>query len=751
MNEKKLKRQMIRITIITIASSILLCLIGLTIMNYVFQAAYTEDRKQMQVETQEYKERIFKQLDKNLQILTTLSRAYEVSGVYDDFSLIGHSLDEVNRVNDFFSMSYLDCSGNGVMTLPDNQGWNLVTIDDFHPYAQEAIKKAIEGESAISKMFQSDVIDENLFVYAVPVYKNGEIIGVLSSSGTMEIFSDIANGNTVMGGKGYVHLINGEGKFLVRSENTLVKENMVTIFDGPYISGDTKEKTLQAMKDQKSIFGEFQYKNERCHFYMEPLNINGWYLFCANTVWSSVDAFWKVLSIAGITLFIILISVNVLLYSGYVQFRKNSKALQRIAYWDTVTGAENTLRFEENFKEVSEQKKPYSIVAINIHNFKGINDLFGKKQGNAVLCFVKEIIQNNLKQGEFFCRDAADLFYILLLDADEKIVTERVQDIIDSIRNVSTVSAEYSYTVALYAGIAPNGTREKALISMQSIQNAHQKSIALYNQDIHNAVRKKNSIESQMQSALLNREFKMFLQPKFRLATNELVGAEALVRWQNPDGSYHYPGEFIPLFEANGFCLKLDMYMAERVCEQIKNWKEQGFSPLPLSVNQSKLLFSDLKYPENLAKILEKYEVSPSLVTLEILEGIASNDLDHLRHQINSLHEKGFKISMDDFGTGYSSLNMLYQLEIDELKLDRGFLQEASEQDQQRRFIILEQVIQLAKHLHITTVVEGVETENDRKVMEQLGCELAQGYYYEKPLPADEFTKKYLHRLPEEQ
>ena len=258
-------------------------------------------------------------------------------------------------------------------------------------------------------------------------------------------------------------------------------------------------------------------------------------------------------------------------------------------------------------------------------------------------------------------------------------------------------------------------------------------------------MRDKNDIESAMYIALKNQEFKLFLQPKNDLRTGQVVGAEALVRWQKADGSYRYPNEFIPLFEANGFCTKLDIYMVEQACRQIREWIDAGNEPIPISINQSKLLFSNRSYVSELEEVVDRYGVAHDLITLEILEGVAMNDMKLLVSQIQLLHEKGFRVSLDDFGTGYSSLNMLYQLKIDELKLDRGFLRKASNGDAARRQIILEQVIGFAKKLGISTVAEGVETEEDRRNMEALSCDIGQGYFYDKPIAAQVFTEKYMH------
>lgn len=746
MDEKKLTKQLRRITIITIIGSLLLSAIGFGIFGYIMKSAHEAEHAQLQAETTEYKGRLLRQMDKNLQILTTLSKAYEVSTITDDPGQLGQSLMETNAANDFVSMVYMRKDGTGLMHTTESGEVEAITMDDLHPYAVEVMESALQGKNTISKIFRSQALDEKIFVYAVPVFENGEVVGALAAGDTINIFTDATDGKTVMGGAGYLHLIADNGMFLVRSENTLVDEEMKNLYEGDVFSEQTKEEMRAALEKGESVCGEYTYEGNRMHFYMVPLDVNGWYLFCANKVWGSSASLGDALTIFGVLMTLMLILMNVLLYSGRRVFSQNIKTLIRLAYEDPITGAKNTAHFDESFQQILETKQPFSTVALNVHNFKGINDLFGRMRGDRVLCYMENVLNHNLKEGEFFCRDTADLFYLLLLDTDEESIKKRLAVIIEQIRASSLEYGEFSYDLSLYAGVAIGEEREKALLAMQSIEHTHHTDIAFYNHDMHNAVRKKNSIESQMYPALQNKEFKLFLQPKFGMKNEGLVGAEALVRWQNPDGSYRYPNEFIPLFEENGFCLKLDLYMVERACEQIKAWKDAGLTPVPISVNQSKMLFSDLNYPDNLMQILNRYQVSPSLITLEILEGVATDNLELLNHQIEALHALGFRISMDDFGNGYSSLNMLYQLNIDELKLDRGFLRQVSKEDEERRYIILEQIVSFARKLGIATVAEGIETQEDEALIQALKCNFGQGYFYDKPMSAKEFSQRYMKK-----
>lgn len=183
--------------------------------------------------------------------------------------------------------------------------------------------------------------------------------------------------------------------------------------------------------------------------------------------------------------------------------------------------------------------------------------------------------------------------------------------------------------------------------------------------------------------------------------------------------------------------------MFEKVCLCLKNWKDAGIPVLPISINQSKLLFYESDYVEKLCEITEKYQVSSEWITLEVLEGLAAENIEELNTTIERLHEKGFRVSMDDFGNGYSSLNTLSGLHIDELKLDRMFLLGMKKENADRQALLMEYVVKLAKAMNVTTVVEGVETKENEELIKRLDCDFGQGYLYSRPIPLEEFIEKY--------
>ena len=224
-----------------------------------------------------------------------------------------------------------------------------------------------------------------------------------------------------------------------------------------------------------------------------------------------------------------------------------------------------------------------------------------------------------------------------------------------------------------------------------------------------------------------------------------LAGAEALVRWTTAEGKVIFPDQFIPLFERNGFCVKLDLYMVEQACRQIRSWLDRGIEPIPISVNQSKLLFFEPDYVQTLTDLTQNYGIPPHFITLEILEGLALENVNALNEKIVQLQAAGFRISLDDFGSGFSSLNTLGSLKIDELKLDRAFLLDMASQEQERVRLIMKEVVQIARALSISTVAEGVETAEDEQLIQEINCDFGQGYLYSRPISAADFDQAFMN------
>ena len=443
-----------------------------------------------------------------------------------------------------------------------------------------------------------------------------------------------------------------------------------------------------------------------------------------------------------------------LLFAGYRMW-KNYREMRNRAFSDSLTGSWNFERFCQLAEERSRKNPNCCIVCVNIHQFKFINEIFGREQADRLLCHLKEEAEKTLREGELLCRESADFFYLFLRDTKEEKIKERLEHIMGRVSGF--FNGDHSdYRILFYCGAVISDEKRDVyalhqmlthvMFALAKAREIHQNNVWFFDTDLHKKEIMDNYVEGHMYQALKDEEFKLYLQPKIDLRNNSICGAEALVRWIKKDGEVIFPGQFIPIFEKNGFCARLDMYMVECVCKELREWIDAGIEPIPISINQSKLVFYEKDYQERLLRVLDKYRIPPNLITLEILEGIALDNVEELNRKIESLQAKGIRISMDDFGSGFSSLNTLGRLKIDELKLDRGFLMEAAGERDQREKLIMEHIVMLAGKLQIQTVAEGVETKENDGLIKTIGCDCGQGYYYSRPISAREFTEKYMKK-----
>lgn len=259
--------------------------------------------------------------------------------------------------------------------------------------------------------------------------------------------------------------------------------------------------------------------------------------------------------------------------------------------------------------------------------------------------------------------------------------------------------------------------------------------------DVKTKFRVKIMDNSELISSIKNNEFIIFLQPKFDTITEKIVGAEALVR-KLKDGKLIMPNEFIPQYEKTGIITKLDTYVLEEVCKLQKKWKNLNLPLLPISINESRHHLKNKNHMQELQEIISRYDANANLIELEMTETTIVEDILLAKGAAESVKKLGFIVSMDDFGTGYSSFNILKDIEIDILKIDKEFFNNL--ENNKRAQIIIETIIQMCKRLKIKTVAEGIETEEQVKFLKKVGCDIIQGYYFSQPITITEFEEKYL-------
>lgn len=280
---------------------------------------------------------------------------------------------------------------------------------------------------------------------------------------------------------------------------------------------------------------------------------------------------------------------------------------------------------------------------------------------------------------------------------------------------------------------------DRAMMAERTVKGNIMKFCAFYDEHYREEMLRAGQIEQDMEKALTEHQYQMYLQPKYRLKDNSLCGAEVLCRWQHPEKGLIPPNDFIPLFEKNGFILKLDEYMWEEACKNIRRWLDQGRSVVPISVNISRYHIQHNDLEKALMELIHKYDLTPDMLNLEITESLFLDKPEELNRVLDRLQKLGFKLEVDDFGSGFSSLNLIRNISVDTIKIDKEFLD--SEIASEKGKIVVNHTIGMAKDLHLQVIAEGVETKAHVDFLKNSNCDIAQGFYFAKPMPVPEFER----------
>ena len=428
--------------------------------------------------------------------------------------------------------------------------------------------------------------------------------------------------------------------------------------------------------------------------------------------------------------------------------KAREKHFRHLAMTDEVTGLWNGHKFRMECEELLQhnKQKNYQIISLDMERFKYVNNDFGERAADGILQVIGKRIHKQFGNDSYYAREMADIF--LILTEKQKGLEERIHEISEEILFENN-GMEQRYKPSVKFGICDIEPQsmdgsvseyiDRAGIARKSIKGSTMQEIAYYNQQMADEIYHERKIEMRMENALKQKEFLVYFQPKFQLRSETIIGAEALVRWKDPKEGLIPPGQFIPIFERNGFVVQLDFYVYEEVLKCMSRWMQEGRKPIVISMNVSRAHIGTPDFLSRLIDMADQYKVPHNLLELELTETILGGKREDIFEFITSCKNAGFLISIDDFGSGYSSLNLLKELPVDVLKIDREFLNETEESE--KSSIIIEQVVEMATKIRIHTLCEGVETKAQAEFLKQIGCDMAQGYLYSRPVPVAEFEK----------
>lgn len=682
---------------------------------------------------------IEKEIDAKFGVLQSF--ANELSSTGDEIAEI-RDMQSFVEVYNFRRMGFVDL--NGIAKTTDGFEKDL----SFREFYQVGLK----GESFITESLQEtigDSTEDMINILSVPVYDNkGEIKGVLFATYLTEKFHEVIFSDSFQG-EGYTYIVAGDGDVISSYGDGMQKEyDNIFIYTGDAAQYDDaiQEKVENDMREKISRVGIGVNEDSDKYFYCyKPLEIESadmnWYIFSIepkSVLDERMHPIMRDIQFLTVILICILVMANIIFL--FYNVRRRQK-LFRLAYKDSITGGDNFSNFKEKAKKY-ENTEGY-VIALDISEFKLVNNVCGNASGDEVLKVIWDVIMANCNDNEQAARVNADRFVIFWIERSKKTVTYRIEKLINEIEGISEqLSVPRLYPVIGIRAVEKLDDADKrygeALRAKALVKNRRDRHYAFYDEIDYDTIVENKKLENGFEKALADKKFEVWYQPKFNSHTGKIVGSEALIRWRADDGSLISPGRFIPLFEKNGNIIRLDEYVFREVCRQQKEWQKEGIQILPVSVNISRFSLYYSNVVEKYERIINYYDVDHKYVQIEITESaIIENTV--IVELIQKFHDAGFDILLDDFGSGYSSLASLNQMPFDTIKLDKSLVDYVGNENGEK---LLKFIVQLVQSLGMKITAEGVEYKEQLDFLENLNCDDIQGFYFSKPLMLADFSAK---------
>ena len=429
------------------------------------------------------------------------------------------------------------------------------------------------------------------------------------------------------------------------------------------------------------------------------------------------------------------------------------RRIEFLAYHDALTGLPNRLLMQDRFEQAAAQAQRgnarVALLFLDLDGFKSINDTLGHQLGDALLKAIAERLRSCVRETDTISRQGGDEFLIVLRDLPDADVPAGIMGkIIETLQLPCRIEGhEIATTVSIGAALFPDDGRDfetllrKADMAMYRAKEAGRNTYRFFDEAMNAEVVDHLQLQAGLRRALERQEFVLHYQPQIELETGEVIGVEALLRWQHPELGMVEPGRFIPVAEESGLIVPIGQWVIDEACRQAMAWQRAGLPPLTMAVNFSAVQFRRGDVEQSIAQALQASGLPAALLELELTESILIQNVDDVLARLQRLKQLGVQLSIDDFGTGYSSLAYLKRFDIDRLKIDRSFVRDlATDPDDAA---IVRAIIQMARSLNLRTIAEGVETDEMLARLSAFGCNEVQGYLFARPMPADE-TEAYL-------
>jgi len=451
-----------------------------------------------------------------------------------------------------------------------------------------------------------------------------------------------------------------------------------------------------------------------------------------------------------------LIETNQALQSEINERQRAQEDLDYLAHYDAVTGLPNRIllnvRLEHSIQRAKRNNTLVAVLFLDLDNFKNINDSFGHATGDLLLKNVGELFKNSTREDDTVARLGGDEFIIVIEQPENdeviKAFTNKLLNKLKSKIEIQNNSIYISTSIGISVYPRDANTVEKLIAyadaAMYKAKRLGKNNFQFYTPDLTEKAFERVVLEGDLRNALTNNELTVYFQPKISLMSGKVVGVEALVRWQHKDLGLLTPGHFLHIAEDSGLIIPLGKFVLEASCQQMKKWRKAGFSINHVAVNVSGRQIDDDRFISSVEQILQKTDCEPEWLELEITESCIMKESEKSIETLKYLKDLGVRFAIDDFGTGYSSLSHLKRLPVDSLKIDRSFINNI--QNDKNDLAIVEAIVALADTLQLSVTAEGIENDFHESLLQRLKCDIGQGFYYSKPVPAEDITP-FLHAL----
>ena len=728
---KENKKQIVTIIIIFL----ILITIGIAYMTYMLN--------RIEANTNNSIETIVKNDANNLKTEITEQKAILQSATNE---ILSDNIIDSKKIFDMYERS--DVTSHFIRMAIMYEDGKTITNDGYEKdYSEEVDKFFSNNDVHISENLISKIDGEEITIYSQKINIKKQKIAILLIVKTESYKNTFSN--KVFEGKGFSYIVNKDGNIIVSANTDKNTGNLVKNIEQMLV-GNSKERFItnkntieDNIKNEVSGTRTLQTTDGKYYMVYEPIGANDWSIATfipSKAIAGEINSALLITFILAIIVILIILSICIYIV---ISNNKKQKQLFEYAYLDPITKKGNIYYFRKKGQEKLDKEKHKEnqyLLVLDINKFKMINKAYGYKTGDTILNGIAEELEKNLGEQSIICRYSNDYFAVLFEYAED--IRKLISALVKNIENLKINSNVYNLSVnmGIYkltdADTNISVAMDKAIIAHSASKGDVFDKFHIYDEKMEKELEKESKIEQEMYQALMNKEFKVYYQPKMYANSEELYGAEALVRWEH-NGKMIPPSEFVPLFEKNKFILKLDVYVFEQVCNDMKKWKEKYSKEPIISVNVSRDHFLDEHFLEKYMIIASKYGIDTNKIDLEITESATVEAGIDIIEIMNKMKKLGFLISIDDFGTGYSSLSTLQDMPADILKIDKSFVDRIGKNEKN----MVDYILTIAKELKLTTIAEGVETKEQKDYLLEKGCDIIQGYYYAKPMPEEEFEE----------